>query len=195
MRFAWLVVVACGGSATPPPAKPVGNSATSCSEAAVGLEHATRGVRAPESSVLVAMRARCGEDMWPVAAIECFAKMREGELGRCARALPEEARGHMFNELAGGATDRAAIAIARARLEILEVGVGECDRFVAAVAVVLTCEQMPIEARVELGNETASFWDLPTHGLPADAQARMAAACGDSLAQLREQAKNAGCML
>ncbi len=193
MKYTLIVLVACGGA--PPAVKPVGNSAPTCSEAAVGLEQATRSVRAPESSVLVAMRARCGDDAWPVAAIECFAKMREGELGRCARALPDEARGHMFNELAGGATERAAIAIARARLELLQVGVGECDRFVAAVAVVLTCEQMPIDARIELGNETASFWDLPTHGLPEDAQARMAAACGDSLAQLRQQAQDAGCML
>ena len=46
----------------------------------------------------------------------------------------------------------------------------------------------------QLGNETADFWSLPTTNLPADAQARMAAVCGESLAFLRKQVADAGCM-
>ena len=197
---ALLLVAACGGAATASqptqPARRVpSNAATSCREAAAGLEQATRGVREPESSVVIEMHARCTEDLWPVAAIDCFARMHEGDLGRCARALPDRLRDRMFAVLGGGVPDRAAIALARARLESMQVGVGECDRFVAAVHAVLTCEQMPIEARVQLGNETADFWDLPTEGLPADAQRRMADACGASLQQLQQQAHDAGCML
>ncbi len=75
------------------------------------------------------------------------------------------------------------------------VGVGECDKFVAAVAAVLTCESMPVEARAQLGNQTADFWDLPTHGLPADAQRRIADACDASRAQLEQEARDAGCTM
>jgi hypothetical protein len=192
-----LLVAACGGTPAAPaaPSHVPGNTTTTCADAAAGLEQATRGVRAPGSSVLIAMRARCGEDRWPIAAVECFAKMREGELGHCARELGDAPRDHMFAVLGGGEPDRAAIAIARARLESLQVGVGECDRFVAAVSQVLTCEQMPIEARVQLGNETADFWDLPKHGLSSDAQRRMTDACDASLTQLQQQAQDAGCAL
>src|SRR5262249_22559336 len=137
----------------------------------------------------------CGEDRWPVVAIECFAKMHEGELGTCARELPDDARDHMFQVLATGAPELGAIAIARTRLQLVQVGVGECDRFVAAVAIVLTCEQMPVEARLELGNQTAELWSLPTKGLPDDAQRRMAAVCSQSLADLQREAQDAGCML
>lgn len=196
---AWLLLAACGGAAakSPPASAPrvPANATSSCGEAAAGLEQATRSVRAPESSVVIAMHAHCTEDAWPAAAIECFAKMHEGELGHCARELPDASRDRMFAVLGGGSPDRMAIAIARARLEALQVGVGECDRFVAAVSAVLTCEQMPIEARVQLGNETAEFWDLPTQGLPEEAQRRMAEACGQSLHELQQQAQDAGCML
>jgi hypothetical protein len=64
---------------------------------------------------------------------------------------------------------------------------------VSTVATVLACEQMPIEARAELGVETASFWDLPTKGLSADAQRRMSEVCGASLRELEQQASGAGC--
>jgi hypothetical protein len=53
---------------------------------------------------------------------------------------------------------------------------------------------MPIETRVQLGDETADFWDLPTKGLAPEAQARMSAVCGQSLASLQQQALAAGCM-
>lgn len=120
--------------------------------------------------------------------------MAEGELGKCSRMLAEPQRDALFAVLGGGG-DRTKIAIARAKLEALEVGVAECDQFVAAVYGVLACERMPIETRAKLGAETADFWDLPTHGLSADAQQRMAAACGTSLSSLQQLASNAGCQL
>jgi hypothetical protein len=193
MRVALVVVAACGG-ATPAPT-PIASSTATCSEAAVGLEQATRGVRAPESSIMLAMRARCSDDRWPATAIECFAKMHEGDLGKCARILPDDARKHLFGTLGGDQDDRMQIVLARARLEGVEVGVPICNRFVAAVASVLTCDAMPLDKRVILGNETADFWDLPTHGLPEDAQRRMSNACGASLAELQAQAESFGCML
>jgi len=194
---ALLIIASCAGStpAPKPAAQPIDHATATCSEAAVGLEQATRGVREPDSTVLLPMRARCTDDNWPAAAAHCFAQMHEGDLGHCARMLPDEARNRMFVVLGGGQPDRMAITIARARLEGLQVGVGACNDFVAAVANVLTCEQMPIDARVQLGNETADFWDLPTHGLPEDAQKRMTDACGASLAELQQAAHDAGCML
>jgi hypothetical protein len=196
VQLALVFAIGCGAPArTSRPAAPmIGNAAHTCTDAAMGLERATRGVRAPETRVFDGMRARCTDSAWSVPAIDCFATMREGELDRCARVLPDPAREAMFGVLAGGDTHRTAIAMARARLETLAVGIAECDRFVSTVAVVLTCERMPIDTRAELGTETAEFWDLPTHGLPAEAQRRMAVACGESLAALQQQAIGAGCM-
>lgn len=191
-----LVAAGCGGSPRTQRGVATANREPSCAEAAVGLEQATRGVRAPDSSLVVPMRARCNDDRWPLTAVACFAHMTEGDLGRCARALPDDARTHMFAiVLNGGVSDRAAIVITRARLDGLAVGVATCDRFVAAVSAVLTCEQMPLDARVQLGNETVDFWDLPTHGLSEGAQRRMENACGASLASLEQQARDVGCML
>ena len=195
MRRALILAVACGSSAKPAPmipTAPIANATRTCVEAAAGLERATRGVRDPESSIFDAMRGRCFDDAWPVAAIDCFAVMGEGDLGRCAGGLVDVSRNQMFAVLGAGG-GRGAIAVARARLATLAVGVAECDRFVTAVAAVLGCEQMPLDARVELGNETATFWDLPTKGLSPDAQQRMAAVCGQSLAQLQQQAVGVGC--
>ena len=187
------LVVACGSPAKPEVVvPPISNTARSCTEAAVGLERGTRSIRDPDSSVLETMRSRCTLDSWPTAAIDCFATMREGELGQCAAKLHDEPREAMFAVLGGG-SDRAAIAIARLRLQSLVVGVAECDQFVTAVTTALGCEGMPVDARVMLGNETASFWDLPTHGLPPDAQRRMAEVCGASLAELQQQTAGLGC--
>jgi hypothetical protein len=180
----------------PPPVAPaaVANTTHSCREAAVGLERATRAVRAPERSIVRAMDQHCIEDRWPATAVDCFATMRDGELARCATLLSDRSRGSMLAVLSGG-EDRAAIEVARLRLKSLEVGVGECDRFVAAVASVLLCEHMPLGDRVQLGNETAELWELPTHGLSPDAQHRMAEACGSSLQLLEAEASHAGCEL
>jgi hypothetical protein len=120
--------------------------------------------------------------------------MREGELGRCARLLDHRRRAAVFDVLAGGAGDRSELSLARARLQAMAVGIVECDRFVASVANALTCERMPLEARLQLGHETATFWDLPTGGLPPDAQRRMAQVCSSSRVELQRQVAAAGCM-
>jgi hypothetical protein len=83
--------------------------------------------------------------------------------------------------------------VAVARLASVKPGIPECDQFVAAVATVLACEQMPLATRVQLGNETADFWSLPTAKLSTDMIKRMSAKCGQSLAALRQQAVGAGC--
>jgi hypothetical protein len=137
------------------------------------------------------MHERCLADGWPELAIRCFAQMQVDQLGACARLLPDESRAGLFAVLRG---QRDTIAVARARLELMQVGVAECDRFVAAVASLLDCESVPLEDRVRLGNETAELWDLPTRGLPASAQQRMADACGASLAKLQVDAQGAGCV-
>ncbi len=197
------VGLGCGTPQTAaPPAPPVPTTVTtsvasparSCNEAAAGLERGTRSVRDPDTSVLGDMRARCVEDAWSAAAIECFAVMKEDDLGRCAGELAAAPRGRLFTTLGGGFDDRTAIAIAQARLGTLKVGITECDRFVTGVARALGCEQMALETRAALGNETADFWSLPTSNLPADASRRMAAVCAKSLTFLQQQVADAGCM-
>ena len=160
----------------------------------MGLESATKGVRSPESSVFEAMRDRCIQDTWSVDAVNCFATLHEGELGTCARKLPDEARTAFFAVFAGSTVDHGSLEVARARLDALDLPIAECDQFVRSVRAVLACEQMPLESRLELGNETADFWNLPAD-LPESAQQRMAEACGASLTELRHQATGMGCML
>jgi hypothetical protein len=196
VRFALVLLAACA-AAPQKPAAPLAlenRPAHTCSDAAVGLDRATKGVRAPESPMFDALRDRCIADVWSSAAIECFAMMHEGDLSTCARELHDEQRTAFFDLLAGGAAENGSLAITRARLGAMTVPIEECDRFVKSVSAVLDCEQMPIDARVELGNETADFWNLPAQ-LPEDAQRRMADACGESLVQLQHQATFLGCML
>jgi hypothetical protein len=164
---------------------PVADATRGCKDAAAGLERGTRGVRPPEVSVLGPMHALCVDDAWPAEVIECFAALGEDGFGRCAAGL--------FERIGGGASDRVAIASALARLSALHVGIPECDQFVEAVAGVLVCDAMAIEVRAQLGVETADFWSLPTSGLPAEAQLRMADVCGRSAAALAQQAAGAGC--
>jgi len=166
----------------------------SCSDAARGLEGATKGVREPESEVFDALKKRCEDDVWPSSAIDCFATMEEGAFGRCAGALPERSREGMFGVIAGGEPSRAGIAVARARLEQLSVGVPACDRFVASVLSVLACEQMPIEMRVELGNETAQFWSLPTDRLGREDLQRISDVCDQSQLSQQQQTAGIGCV-
>lgn len=200
MQARWLVIAAmsCGGTparpaavvvannadATPPPAAPT------CAAAAAGLERATLDVRKPDASVWKPMRERCVTDQWPADATTCFAQMTSEQLGTCAKLLPEGPRQALFAVLRD---EHDTLDVARARLATVQVGVAECDQFVAAVAHLLDCEQVPVDDRVRLGHETAELWDLPTHGLPADAQQRMANACGASLAKLQVEAQGAGC--
>ena len=159
----------------------------------MGLEAATRSVRSPDNAVAGPLTLKCHEDTWPAVAVDCFATMREGDLGRCAKLLPEGARGQLFSVLGGYGDAHMSIAIAHARLEGLQVGVRECDDFVTAVASVLACDQVPIETRIQLGNETADFWSLPTKRLAAEDVARMSTVCTQSLTSLMQQASDAGC--
>lgn len=196
-----LVVTACSSqSQSSRPVEPEQHPGTlsntpprTCKEAALGLESATRGVRDPSNAVAGPLTLRCHEDAWPVAALECFATMREGELGKCGRLLPDKSRTMLFAVLSGHGDAHMSIAIAHARLEQLTVGVKECDDFVGAVASVLACEHVPLDVRVQLGQETADFWALPTSRLAADDMQRMSVVCGQSLATLTQQATDAGC--
>ena len=194
MRFLVVLLAACSAARSRPTPVVANRPAHTCADAAVGLERATKGVRAPDASIFEAMRTRCTEDTWSVAAVDCFAMLHEGELGLCARQLPDHARDAFFGVLASGAAEHGSLEVAAARLDAMDVPIEECHQFVRSVRAVLACEQMPLESRLELGNETADFWSLPAT-LPEDAQRRMADACGASLSQLRDQATFLGCML
>ena len=202
MRLAVVFLVACSGAHPPPaaqtPSTPepvVAHHTHSCADAALGLENATRGVRAPDNPVFDTLRARCIEDVWPAHAVNCFATMAEGDLGRCSRTMPDAMREAIFAALAGHGGEREGIYVARALLQQLHVGVPECDRFVTAVTTALSCEQLPIEDRLMLGNETAELWSLPTSRLSREDKLRISDVCGQSRASLERQAQDVGCML
>src|SRR5688572_1510793 len=194
-----LVGLGCWGSPQQPkPAPPVPTAATrTCLDAAVGLDRGTRSVRAPDADLIGPMRTRCTEDLWSAKAIDCFAQMGEGELGHCAGMLEDKDREKLFGTLNGGSgfTDRTALALVKARLTNLQVGIPACDNFVIAVGRVLACDEYPLAARIQLGNETVDFWSLPTTKLPADAIKRMATVCDQSRGELEQRAVGAGCKL
>jgi hypothetical protein len=197
VRRLLVFLVACSAAPRPrPPTPPLveNRPAHTCADAAVGLERATAGVRNPEFTVFEAMRDRCIADAWSVDAVNCFATMREGELSTCARQLRDDARDAFFGVLSGGAAEQGSLEVARARLDSMDLPVAECKEFVRSVRAVLACEQMPLESRIQLGNETADFWSLPAK-LPEDATRRIADACGSSLTQLRDRVTGLGCML
>lgn len=87
-----------------------------------------------------------------------------------------------------------SIAISLARLQVLRVGITACDAFISTVASVLSCTQMPIEMRAQLGAETAEFWSLPNDRLPESARHKMAEVCRKSLVKLEDQTRDVGCM-
>ncbi|MEO8554492.1 MAG: hypothetical protein ABI678_31165 [Kofleriaceae bacterium] len=192
----FLVLAACGHPAPPPPVPaapiPVENLTRTCGEAAVGIEQATRGIRSPDSSPGAEMKARCVDDHWSSAAIECFAQMKEGDLGTCAGKLPDDARRAMFAALGG--TDETAVAIAKLRLASMRVGVEACDQLFATAHAFLDCDQIPLETRAQVGPQIAESWNLPDK-LPPDAQARMATVCSSSRETLLQQAVAVGCQL
>jgi hypothetical protein len=197
MRLALVLLAACGGTPKPaeplPPQRPITNVTRSCSDAAHGLEGATKSVREPDQHVFDALKKRCTDDAWPSTAIDCFATMREGDLGKCSHDLAERSREGMFAVIGGSEPSRAGLVVARARLEQLAVGVPACDDFVTAVSNVLACDAMPIDMRVNLGNETAQFWSLPTERLQADDLQRISDVCGQSLLSLQQQSAGVGC--
>ncbi len=199
VRIALLLLAACSSSkapsSQPPTNRPVAHGTHSCEDAALGLENASKGVRAPELSVFEQLRLRCLEDRWPATVVDCFATMAEGDLGKCSRTRTDEQREPMFAVLGGMESTRAGIYVTRARLEQVNVGVPECDRFVSAVNAALSCEQLSLEDRLQLGTETADFWSLPTSRLSHEDALRISDVCGQSLASLERQAQGVGCML
>jgi hypothetical protein len=202
---AWLALLAAGcGSSPHPAAAPapaatapappvIANTKRTCQDAAVGLQRGTRALRAPERDVVEPMRRLCVGDGWPAATIECFAQMHEGDFGRCAAPLSKPERQRLFDRISDGENERIAVASALVQLSTLQVGIAECDRFIETVAHVLVCDSMALDVRAQLATETADFWSLPTSGLPADAQLRMAEVCGKSTAALKQHAVDAGC--
>jgi hypothetical protein len=187
------LAVACGNPPRPAPVPVPTGEVRTCDEAAAGIEAGTKSVRDPDFSVLAQMRTRCQEDAWPAPALDCFATLTEDQLGTCAGMLDKADRERMLGVLAGDYQGRTAIAIAIARLDNVKVGVAECDHFVAVVTKVLHCEAVPIETRVQLGNDTADFWSLPTTKLSPDAQKRMGDVCSASLAKLQGLVQTDGC--
>jgi hypothetical protein len=189
------MLMACSSA---PPARPTVSQPAvhvrTCSEAAVGLDRATQTLREPDAAVLAPLKTKCVDGAWSQGAIDCFATMKVDDLAKCAAMLPDRPREAMFQILADREPTTAALAIAKARLDAMKVGVDECDRFIEAVSAVLTCESMPLEARVQLGNETADVWSLPTARLSPDAHARMATACATSLHTLEKRVADVGCM-
>lgn len=194
-----ILLAACGSSQEPAPVAPspgvplTNHTTHTCAQAALGLENATRGVREPDNDVFDDIKLSCSQASWPSVAVECFATMSEGDLGKCARQLPDSERSKMFDLLSGHRPTKLGIAVAQARLQQLQVGVPACDHFITAVSTLLTCEQVPIDTRVQLGQETAEFWSLPTSRLGAEDLQRMSDVCGASLASLVSQAHGAGC--
>jgi len=179
---------------------PVAHHEWTCTEAALGLEHGSVDVRAPETSVLQVMREHCTDDRWPDYAIECFAKMQPGDLGHCAAQLADGPRDRLLAELVPGDVDREdaadklggdrqaarTVALAEVQLESLHLDIAECDRFIGAVRTVIACKDAPIRPRAELALEASDVWSLPTHDLPPNIAARMAAACTAQLAELEK---------
>jgi hypothetical protein len=199
VRRLLLLLAACSSPqapapATPSPGVPLTNHTThTCAQAALGLENATRGVREPDNQVFDEIKLACTQAAWPSVAVDCFATMNEGDLGKCAGQLSDAEREKMFDLLSGQRSDQLGIAVAKARLQQLQVGVPACDQFITAVSTLMTCEQVPIDTRVQLGQETAEFWSLPTSRLAAEDLQRMSDVCGASLASLVTQAQSAGC--
>ena len=121
--------------------------------------------------------------------------MKEDDLTRCSRNLPAMQREKLLATLLGNSsTDAEELAEIVTKLQALQVGILNCDRFVQAVTVTMSCRGLASAARIQLGNETADFWSLPTTRLSIEDRARMAAACGESLQALQQQSVDVGCM-
>jgi hypothetical protein len=199
MRAAGLLLVAgCWSSAQPPPpAPPVPAVAThTCADAAIGLERGTKNLRLPDQELLGPMKTRCLEDAWTAQAIDCFAQMGPDELGHCAGMLDEGDKDKLFTALGGGSGygDRAELALITAKVAALQTGIPACDSFMVTVGLVLACDYMPIDTRIQLGTDAAD-WALPSTRLSPDAITRMTQVCDQSRGELEQRAVGAGCKL
>ncbi len=179
----------------PAPAVPVVFENRTCLDAAVGLDRSTKTLRPPEDDVVGLVRERCAADGWSAAAIECFAAMKEEDLTACTRLVLPMHREKLIATLVGNSSDDSEeLASIVTKLQALQVGILNCDRFVQAVTVTMSCKGLASAVRIALGNETADFWSLPTARLSIQDRARMAAACGESLDALQQQSVDVGCM-
>lgn len=166
-----------------------------CIDAAIGLDRSTKTLRPPEDDVVGPVQQRCADDGWSTAAIECFAAMTEEDLTACTRLILPMQREKLIATLVGNASDDSEeLATIVSKLQGMQVGILNCDRFVQAVTVTMSCRGLASSARIALGNETADFWSLPTTRLSIEDRARMAAACGESLEALQQQSVDVGCM-
>ncbi len=203
-----LVLAGCGPSAatpapqTPAPAVPISTPlvemATSCTDAAFGIDRISKDLRAPEEEIIPAMRARCQQDEWSQHAINCFAALAsdeaESDLAVCVGRLPIEQRASLLGEIKGAQPDQTAeLAEVVAKLGALQVGIASCDRFVAAVAKMMDCESLGADARIQLGTETIEAWNLPMHKVSLQDKAKLAGACTQSLASLERHATDLSC--
>ena len=172
-----LAVVGCATTTPAPPplvAPPAPVAAKTCDDAAIGFAAATIAMHAPDVSLIEPVRALCASDHWPPAAIECFSGMGADDLVKCAKQLGGPRRDTLYRELAG-TSDEATVEVTQARLAKVEVGIAECDQFVAEVSLVLACDQLPIETSgFRSATRPVELWDLPTKRLTGDVYSRMA---------------------
>lgn len=192
------MLTACSGPAparpTPPSSTPVAHKNHTCSDAAHGLEGATRGVREPDRALYDGVVSLCGEDTWGENALTCFAEMAEGDLVRCAKLLEAPKRTRLFDLITSGESV-TALAVLRYQLDELSPELPACHDFRGAVIAALGCGGMSLALRVRLGSDTADYLRLPTARLDEAGKQSIADTCTRSLAQLREQTATIGCTL
>jgi hypothetical protein len=204
-----VILAACGSS--PPPEKheappiptsiatPLPPPPPTCADAAFGFERATKALRPPEQEVIQTVRAQCLAMEWSQAAIACFAKLHEESVETedklpCMTDLPDEAQAVLLGQLRGeGNNNDAEIADVKTRLAALQIGITSCDEFVQAVGKFMDCDRVDVDARIQLGNETADAWSLSVARLSLADKVRMAGACKNSLQSLKHHAQQNAC--
>ena len=212
-RFAILILVGCGPSSAPPPAKPapipvaqpITEMPKNCTDAAFGIDRVAKDLHPPEQEIVPPMRTRCARDQWPQKAIECFANLAsdtsngpngETELADCVGRLPSEQRASLLVEIKGSQPDQTAeLAEVVTKLGAVQVGIASCDQFVAAVARMMECAGLDADARIQLGTETVEAWNLPMHKVSLQDKAKLAGACTQSLESLKRHAIDLACTL
>ncbi|MGE0396142.1 MAG: hypothetical protein AB7T06_05415 [Kofleriaceae bacterium] len=206
-RIAFLVLVGCSSPAAPPPVKPapavpiatpITEMPKTCTDAAFGIDRASKDLHPPEQEVVPAMRTRCQRDQWSQDVIECFSALAsaESDLAVCVGRLPNEERASLLVEIRGEQPDQTAeLAEVVTKLATIQVGIASCDKFVAAVTRMMDCAALDADARIQLGNETVEAWNLPMHKVSLQDKAKLAGACMQSLESLKRHATDLACTL
>ena len=213
--MAGLLLAGCSHPAQPPPrstpapaipiATPIVDVPKTCTDAAFGIDRATKDLHPPDQEIVPPMRTRCQRDEWPQLAIDCFARLAsdsadaatgESEIATCVGRLPIAQRAPMLLEIRGEQPDQTAeLAEVVTKLGTLQVGIASCDRFVAAVTRMMDCQGLAMDARIQLGNETVEAWNLPMHKVSLQDKAKLAGACMQSLESLERHATALACAL